>query len=761
MNINRRKAGFTMAEMLIVVAIIIALLALAFIAVQSYLRSMTQLEYDAAAKEIFVAAQNHLSVVRSQGYLGLKEPAPGESGTNPFGTQRTGNKYYFSIEGGNIGEDSLASMMLPAGAIDGGVLNGNYIICYDREQGVIEDVFYSGSTENSGFRLANRFGNANLDDLDGLLSLRDDATTDRKSSRRNYNGKVIGWYGGATAAELNAIELNAPEIKVVNGDKLYVDITANNNTTSTDGIYLRLRVTGKNSGKVKVIDVLSCTDDKIVKQPETGVYRVILDDVTEASTHFAELMDSTPFQFNKDNSGHLLPGEDIEIEVICSSDTLLAPVRSSGVQTVNSLFGEGTAFDSSDKNKITRANISSIRHLENLAPAISGVGTGTDTTTVFVDTVVQANDLAWTDFRTGINTINDTADQAVSIYNKNGSKHTDSDCFMPIDPEHAIQFNGQSNTIEGLTIKAETGTNSGLFASLDYADTKVENLELVNIAVSGGANAGALAGVSQAEISNVLAHNKRGANAALEISGSGSVGGLVGEMKDGGKIEYSAAALYVKSSGGAAGGLIGTMSAGEISASYAGGHTAAGQYLTTDAESAENRVNVIGTTAGGFVGSLTGGTVNNCYSTCSVKGATAGGFGGAIGGTVTNSYCTGLVLGASDSSTKGAFAGTSTGTVGNTNHYYEIVNYTDGTALEPNCGATAFDATLAAYNDFCPSSPASSYPYDGQLTVHYQGKYPLKDVGVIAGTDAMRGKFVATHYGDWPESETKVENTKG
>ena len=67
----RRKNGFTLAEMLIVVGILGILMAFAFIGITGYLRSMTKLEYDGYAREIFVAAQNHLAVAENQGYYGL------------------------------------------------------------------------------------------------------------------------------------------------------------------------------------------------------------------------------------------------------------------------------------------------------------------------------------------------------------------------------------------------------------------------------------------------------------------------------------------------------------------------------------------------------------------------------------------------------------------------------------------------------------------------------------------------------------------
>ena len=67
---SHNKKGFSLAEVLIVVSIIAVLGGVAFIAVASYLRSMTKLEYDGYAKQIFVAAQNHLTMAEHEGYLG-------------------------------------------------------------------------------------------------------------------------------------------------------------------------------------------------------------------------------------------------------------------------------------------------------------------------------------------------------------------------------------------------------------------------------------------------------------------------------------------------------------------------------------------------------------------------------------------------------------------------------------------------------------------------------------------------------------------
>ena len=77
---SRKNKGFTMAELLAVIAITLILSTVGIIAVTYYMRIMKHLEYDAMAKEIYVAAQNHLSMAYNEGYLGL-------SGDVKFGTK--------------------------------------------------------------------------------------------------------------------------------------------------------------------------------------------------------------------------------------------------------------------------------------------------------------------------------------------------------------------------------------------------------------------------------------------------------------------------------------------------------------------------------------------------------------------------------------------------------------------------------------------------------------------------------------------------
>ena len=57
----KNKAGMTLAEVLLVVAIIGILGGVSSVSIVGHQRSLGQLERDGIAKELFVAAQNHLT----------------------------------------------------------------------------------------------------------------------------------------------------------------------------------------------------------------------------------------------------------------------------------------------------------------------------------------------------------------------------------------------------------------------------------------------------------------------------------------------------------------------------------------------------------------------------------------------------------------------------------------------------------------------------------------------------------------------------
>ena len=218
MRTRRGKSGFTMAEMLIVTAIIAVLGGVIFIMVSRYQRSLAHLERDAVAKEIFVAAQNHLTVAESQGYLGISEAGFGTPDNSETGRE----VYYFDVNRGNrftSDNSTVLDLMLPFASIDETVrAGGSYIIRYQANPAVVLDVFYCSASDT-------RFGHDLTGDYGSVLGLIDKNGSNHKSERRNYSGgSVLGWYGGEGTLETGAF-LKTPQVEVFNEERLTVTVT--------------------------------------------------------------------------------------------------------------------------------------------------------------------------------------------------------------------------------------------------------------------------------------------------------------------------------------------------------------------------------------------------------------------------------------------------------------------------------------------------------------------------------------------------------
>ncbi len=726
-----------MLEMIIVVAIVVILAAVSFVGVVHHLRGMTKLEYDGYAREIFMAAQDHLSMAKSQGYLGRtnfgtddKKADGKDAGTYYFVVRKTGDSAAALLSD----DTAVLNLMLPEASVDETIrLGGSYIVRYDRDSAQVRDVFYWSETA-ARFKLT-------YNDSDYALFF--------SSDLKNYgSGKaVVGHYGGVEIGSgMTTTELKAPFLRIYNAEVLKVIVTDPNSGSSyVEAGWLELMIIGESSGAKETITL------KSPGESGSGEYTYVLDDITQPFSHFFEKFPD------------FTPGEDITLQAVSYSNSG-SNTASSNSQTTNSLFATGSTVQASGGT----AQIGNIRHLENLSNDISCVGTVGNVVggeAVGFSKAQQTSDLSWQSFRnsdafSGGNIRIYTADNTPSaVTTVNGEEQG---TFLPVFPEYSLDYDGRSHIISHVVIS--TSGTAGLFGTM-AANSSISDLELLDFSVtSSNGNAGALLGKQDEYITvnNVLARSSSGGS-GVTVQGAGSVGGLIGSIS-GGEVTKCAAALVVKSTGGDAGGLIGAADSGaEITASYSGGHTKA----DTAAYDKDNYNVTAAGSAGGLIGSAGEVTVQACYSTCSASGVTAGGLAGSLdGGSVTDSYAVGLVSG---SSREGAFAGTASGTSFADNEYFEIINeyevrdsnnvhrgydYLGPVGGAAQSGITALDADAAAYNAFV--GPKGDWDtaaaYDSRLFYYYQNQYTLKTVAELgAAVDA--DDYVATHYGDWPAPE--------
>ena len=345
-NKIKNDHGFSLAELLIVIGIILALAGVAFIAVINYQRSLAQLERDSIAKEIYIAAQNHLTLAKSQGYLGVSSEKYGNSEKTLLDSGEDG-VYFFMIsagkyetvskttaEGGSTESPAavapagvstltaaspetitysttLINQMLPFGSIDETVRMGdNYIIRYNPASGTVLDVFYwTGESTRFGYKTVK-------DDIEygDILSLKDsDTASSQKAARKNYKDvkAVIGWYGGGS--DINKAYLKLPEIKVVNGDTLYVTVTGNNTPDDTVQLFIK----GETSNALGYF----------MLKGDASAVDIVLDDIKNTGGHFCNINSKsgnyTGFVFEQ-SSNQFIPGENIIIYAKASSNSEFA-----------------------------------------------------------------------------------------------------------------------------------------------------------------------------------------------------------------------------------------------------------------------------------------------------------------------------------------------------------------------------------------------------------------------------------------------------
>ncbi len=738
----KNTAAFTLLEMIIVIAIVAIIAAVAFIAVPKYLRPLTKVEYDEYAKTIFVAAQNHLTAAQHEGYLGrtdfgTEEPADGvetPDGSSKIEGTGTGIFYIVVKDGDKVNDpDSVANAILPRGSVDEKIRSGSYIIRYHKDAAQVLDVFYWSTSE----RFKHEYAEAQYADF---LRIRKN-----KEAQKSYTytvtrsgptstPSVIGYYGGVEAKDLKpkTDPLFPPMIVVTNGDKLTVSVFDPNYSNTKAKI--KLIVTGKTSGNSREIVLSQTPLGADSYDGTTHTYGVVLDSVVEDGYHFSQ-------RFCQ-GTDPLIPGEDISIVAVSYNEEDYTNIAYSAEQSANSLFADTT--DVAGKT----AHVSNFRHLENLAQDVSGINLSG--AAVQFTSAAQKTDLDWSS-----STLKSSA-----IVSSTGTALTSAGNYFPVTPKYALAYDGEGHTVSGVKTSADKSADAGLFGTVTTGSS-ISNLLLKDFNINGSTSAGALAGTltGTSTVTNVLAiGSSRG---GTTVTATGSAGGLVGNSGSS-TISKCAAAVSVSCTGGTAGGLVGTATAGKIEASYSSGLTSNASYLTDTAYTS-----VSGATVGGLVGAAGSAAINYSYSTASVSGtAAAGGFVGTASGTLTNCYSAGLVSGAA----KGCFARTFSGTATGCN-YFSIINDDTMNAASgtPIAGVVAFDqangsnSAITMYETFVDaSSRVTASPYDSTLIGYYQGKYNLRSVADLAGSNVTVAStdFVATHYGDWPAPELFFINTK-
>lgn len=510
-HISGRK-GFTLAELLVVVAIILILAGFGFVAVNRYQKRLKRVEMDNVAREIFVAAQNHLTASRAAGFWdgyvaqmekdsssgtdfgsalgkslsqdGVGQDTSGnETGTKENKQVKRAHDVYAANQANRNAEtssgtsadssDNVLKILLPYAAVDETLLtDGKYYVRYDAATASILDVYYTDKDT--------------IPDYNELSSKAKDAV----SYRTKYG---VGWYGTAAITDTEAQSgLQAPVMAVRNAESLVVYIIDPNYKDFQSSVQLEVAQAGQDgkadkksvvknlklnsAGNVNMGDgpLSSFVQVKRVTEADNKpitladgstakdymLYAVVLDSITRENGHFSQLFPE------------LTAGADITVTATVSSEQASSDAKSS--VTTNSLFealNDGNAL------------ISNARHLENLSGDISALQAQVTTAEItddlywngirrtkkdgtkyapytgsaeaFIDAIRRA------DWKYGYQSL-DTEDQgsdgstaAVCVYSSDGEQRTDARKFAGIETATLQKLSGNDHVLTGFDIVAD------------------------------------------------------------------------------------------------------------------------------------------------------------------------------------------------------------------------------------------------------------------------------------------------------------------
>lgn len=741
---NKKKKGYTLAEVLATVAILLILVAIAVPAIFSIRKNLRQKALDNKAELIYTAVQNNLVKLQSNGNSSLYD---GEKTANAMGRTPSDatkeQKLYYALSTEKADTARAASVLVTTDTVDGELYNNYWVVEYNPESASVYAVFYSESDSIQPY-------NPNVYD------------SFRYKDNRLSDGARIGYYGGDALDGSNTAVL-APKITVTNEEKLVATITCmrqgqDNKPLSFDvvltddkGNQLNLKYKASGDKLVHAKDDLHVGDmsEKDTNEESSIVGRsytlkITLDDLTSDATRFVSLYGEKNSYLKSTNTKALRAGTALNIKVTVRSENHKIDGLFTQYDT-NSLFA--------DKSTSENAAIYYGRHLQNLDQE-SGVAED-------IKTAKLGNSIHFEKQE------EKEKDDTTSWYSCYGNK-----AFTPITNKNLESFIGDKsmaiyhlNVKNGVDITTADGSatgrkGAGLFAVLKDSMT-VENLRLAGttIAITGEGkekvSVGAIAGetTGSAKITNCEVYldteDIEGKNENdVWISGAGIQGGLIGHTNSGSDsgssvtiVNSFAATVMDGRENGTTGDLIGTVGGliGQADCAVSIKNCYADSYLTGDV-------------TGGLVGSVSSGSVNveSCYTAGYQNPANqGGGFVASVASSfdsnalkIKNSYTVVTYLENRESENNLVIYAVSPGTLENV--YYlnkgKNVKNDNGEAVDyltfSNKAKMVEKLNNNGSNSFTTSTTTYAYNLRNQGLTSYS--YPsLKDI---------------SHYGDWQAS---------
>lgn len=591
---KKSEKGFSLAELMMVIGILLILLLIAAPGLISIQRNLRQKELDAKAEVIYHAVQNQLIKLYDSGNSDKYEGIDGRIISAPSDAvieysesgEPINKKYYYILPG-----DSVCDYAVTAEVVDPDLLNDYWVIEYIPAQAGVYSVFYSEKINlseeyPSGWAL-----------YDGQLRIKEN---------RIKNGAWVGYYGGDHSGSSSSTDSLKPTLVVTNADKLTALLQCYS-PVGVDDLEFFFTLTDSSGNTYSE----RYTNTSGLKKYGRSYYiNVTLDDLSETATRFYNLYGEGS---NHGDGKELISGSELKLSLVVSSSNRLVETSKEITVVTNSLFA--------DDSTSTDASIAYGRHLQNLDEGSHLPSS--------IESATQIQDIFFTNDSERTNDWYDC--YAGKYYNllANGTAN-----FKPIANSNIKSYNGNDFRVSGLNIS--TRGNSGLFASINGGVT-INNLSLTGSRIKGNV-AGALVGAVSGEnnkISNVRVYldpynselvNKTEKDYWIEANTYG--GGLVGNITGGDlTVSQSFASSVIKSSN-MAGGISGGVSSGAslnlsetYTDSYLTGRITGGMVANGNIASMANCYTAGYQTASSSAAGFVNGTVSsavNCYTICSM-----------------------------------------------------------------------------------------------------------------------------------------------
>jgi|GEM_PF-3987975 len=513
--------GFTLGEVLMVVAIVAILAAISFPAVIYFRNLLHQTTLDNTAREIFVASQNKLSGLKSCAMdmpngKSMGKTAPSDFSETGLTWTNTGSDTDFYVYSSS---DDASFTWLDDTSFAPKDTDGKYIVEFNRSTGDVYGVFYwnpssAGYTPKSVFSYSENY-NSYTDSNGTTLSLRGGA------NKKNRMKLFVGYYGAnGVEKKLSSGDLNYT-VSIENADRLSLSIVPEKPETGMDTEYIitvasatdtsntntyTYQVEYKNGAAYAVNGSspvsLATAYPNAAAQAADYSFKIVLDSL-EANLHFTNLF------------AKIQPGDDITVTVnaIYVGSKGIYTQQGQKEATANSLFDALRLSESGTVSpQGTAVQIANGRHLQNLSYDVSSLGHLSDgTATAYtIKSAKLTSDIDW------------------SAYNALNTKWSDTtllNSFYPISNIYAstaspvtygmsvglTSFDGQNHEISNLTVtaastltdaitksdnsrnlgktNAENRAAAGLFGFV-YNLSSIKDITLSNAVVTNGFSSG-------------------------------------------------------------------------------------------------------------------------------------------------------------------------------------------------------------------------------------------------------------------------------